>query len=217
MQLNQYIDHTLLKPDCTKDQITQLCEEAIEHDFYAVCIPPYHIKTASSIVSESNVKVATVIGFPLGYQPTETKNLAILRASLYGANEVDSVINLAALKEDNWNYLSEESKRLTTAAHHFDMRIKFILETGMLEESQIIKLCEMFLEAEADFVKTSTGFLGTGATVEAVAIMKKCAGNKMEVKASGGIRTYEQAVQMIEAGATRLGTSSGITLVKEDK
>lgn len=215
--MNQYIDHTLLKPDCTKDQIIQLCEEGIEHDFYAVCIPPYHIKTAHNIVKDSNVKVASVIGFPLGYQPTETKNLAILRASLYGADEVDSVINLAALKEENWSYLQEEAKRLTTAAHHFDMRIKFILETGMLEEAQIVKLCEMFLEVEADFVKTSTGFLGTGATVEAIEIMKRCVGDEMEVKASGGVRTYEDAVKMIEAGASRLGTSSGIALVKGNK
>ena len=214
MNLNKYIEHTLLKQDATKAEITKLLDEAIQYDFLGVCVNPCNVKYAKEYLKNSDVKVVTVIGFPLGQNTKEVKILETIDAIKNGADEIDMVINVGLLKDKAYGAIVDEISAIKGACQGHNLKV--ILETDLLTQDEIKKACELCIEAKADLVKTSTGFVknGVGAKAEDVAIMfntVKDAG--MQVKASGGIRDKEAALKMIEAGATRLGTSSGVKIV----
>jgi deoxyribose-phosphate aldolase len=213
MDLNSYIDHTLLKPDCTIKDIEQLCEESRAHHFAAVCVPPYFVKQADTALQQSPVRIATVIGFPMGYASTPSKVEEIKRAIEEGADEIDAVINLCAVKSEQWNYVNNDISSMVTAVHLKGKQIKIILETSLLSDAEIRRLAEICKVAEADYVKTSTGFNG-GATLEAVRLLQEALDGHSKIKASGGIRTRWDAEQFIKAGAKRIGTSSGLSIVR---
>ncbi len=207
----QYIDHTLLKPEATRAQIQKLCEEALTHKFYAVCVNSSMISVCKEILRNSPVKIAAVIGFPLGVCDTSTKVFETTRAINLGASEIDMVVHLGAVKAQDWSYIEKDLKEVVLAAQGHP--VKVILETHMLSEEEKRKVCEISLHVGAHFVKTSTGFTGGGATIEDVTLMKSIVQNKAQVKASGGVRDFAAAVKMIQAGATRIGTSSGVAIV----
>ena len=214
MNLNKYIEHTLLKQDATKAEITKLLEEAIQYDFLGVCVNPCNVKYAKEYLKNSAVKVVTVIGFPLGQNTKEVKILETIDAIKNGADEIDMVINVGLLKDKAYGAIVDEISAIKGACQGHNLKV--ILETDLLTQDEIKKACELCIEAKADLVKTSTGFVknGVGAKAEDVALMfntVKDAG--MQVKASGGIRDKEAALKMIEAGATRLGTSSGVKII----
>jgi len=216
MNLAPYIDHTLLKPECVMADVKKLCSEAIEHQFAAVCIPPYYVRHAYQLLEAHPVKVATVAGFPLGYSTTFGKVEEIKRAIDDGADEVDVVINVTAVKNGDWNYVENDIASMTTAVHVKGKQLKVILETGLLTEEEIGRLCELCKGIGPEFVKTSTGFNGPGASVAAVLLLRKnLTGTTIKIKASGGIRSAEAATAMIEAGAQRIGTSSGVQIVQD--
>ncbi len=207
------IDHTILRPDTKLSEIEKLCDEAKEYEFAAVCIPPYFVKKAADFLKKSNVKVATVVGFPLGYTCTSAKVEEAKRAISDGADEIDMVMNIAALKEKNYKYVLDDMQSVATIAHQHDKIVKVIIEISLLTKEEIKKSCDLARNAGADFVKTSTGFTGGGATLEAVKLIRASISKKMKVKASGGVRDRETALKMIEAGADRIGTSSGVKIV----
>lgn len=214
MNLNKYIEHTLLKQDATKAEITKLLDEAIQYDFLGVCVNPCNVKYAKEYLKNSDVKVVTVIGFPLGQNTKEIKILETIDAIKNGADEIDMVINVGLLKDKAYETIVDEISAIKGACQGHNLKV--ILETDLLTQDEIKKACELCIEAKADLVKTSTGFVknGVGAKAEDVALMfntVKDAG--MQVKASGGIRDKEAALKMIEAGAVRLGTSSGVKIV----
>ncbi len=207
--LAAYIDHTLLKPESTLDDIERLCDEARRYNFKAVCVNPIFVKRTREFLAGSPVLTASVIGFPLGTSLSEVKAHETEKAIEDGATEIDMVLRLDLAKAEQWAMAEKDIAAVVkAAAGHV---VKVILETGLLSERQIVEACRISENAGAQFVKTATGFLGRGATVDDVRLMKKSFA--FEVKASGGIKTFEQAVAMIEAGATRLGTSSGVALV----
>lgn len=210
--MSKMIDHTLLKPEATKLEIEQLCKEAMEYDFIAVCVNPYYVGYCKEILKESNVKIATVIGFPLGANTKELKAFEALDAINNGADEIDMVINIGALKDKDYEVVKNDIKLVVDIAKEKAI-VKVIIETSLLTDEEKVKACELSVEAGANFVKTSTGFSTGGATIEDVKLMKSVVGDKLEVKASGGIRNLDTANNMIQAGASRLGTSSGIKLV----
>jgi deoxyribose-phosphate aldolase len=212
-ELSKYIDHTILKPTTTNTDIEQLCKEAIAHQFKAVCVPPYYVSLASELLENTDVKVATVIGFPTGYSTIAAKVEEAKVVIKDGAFELDVVVNLAAVKSGRWNYVQNELDIMTTICHLHDRKIKIIFETGLLNEDEIKRLCEIAKIIGADFVKTSTGMNGDGATVEVVKLMHENLPAHIQIKASGGIRTKEVAEAMIAAGATRIGTSSGVNMI----
>ncbi len=212
LTLAAYIDHTLLKPEATKKNILKLCEEALENHFYAVCVNSWMIPTCREILKTTKIQIASVVGFPLGASETSVKSFETTRAFNIGAHEVDMVINVGAIKAQEYNYVEKEILTIVRAAE--GKIVKVILETSLLNDEEKKKACELSLNAGAHFVKTSTGFGTAGATVGDVKLMKAQVGIKAQVKASGGIRDFETAAQMIAAGATRLGTSSGVLLVK---
>ena len=215
MKLNQYIDHTNLKPTATQEDIKQLCKEAIENDFIAVCISPYYIDLVKKELLASNVKLCTVIGFPFGYDHVATKMEAISKAINASADELDVVINISAVKNKDWATVENEMDSITTATKLKGNKVlKLILETAYLNHEELEILCNLCIKSNVDFAKTSTGYAPTGAKLEDVVFMKSILGNKVAIKASGGIKDSEFANQLIEAGATRLGTSSGIKLIK---
>ena len=214
MNLNKYIEHTLLKQDATKAEITKLLDEAIQYNFLGVCVNPCNVKYAKEYLKNSDVKVVTVIGFPLGQNTKEIKILETIDAIKNGADEIDMVINVGLLKDKAYETIVDEISAIKGACQGHNLKV--ILETDLLTQDEIKKACELCIEAKADLVKTSTGFVknGVGAKAEDVALMfntVKDAG--MQVKASGGIRDKEAALKMIEAGATRLGTSSGVKII----
>ena len=215
MQIASYIDHTLLKPTTTIPGIEQLCKEAAEYGFAAVCIPPPFVKRCKNILAPTNIKVATVIGFPFGYAATESKIAESVLALVDQADELDMVINLIALRMNDWDYLEKEVKLLTDIIHQKNKIIKVIIESGILSREEIIKCCETFGRLKIDFIKTSTGYAEKGASVEAVQLIKENLPSGILIKASGGIKTYPFAKQLIEAGAHRLGSSSGVAIMKE--
>lgn len=212
MKLSKYIDHTLLKPAVTQDEIFELCQEAMEHDFFSVCINPAWVQMAAEILTDSDVKVCTVIGFPLGASTSEVKAFETMNAIQNGADEVDMVINIGALKSGNHDLVYNDIKAVCDAAGTSAL-VKVIIESSLLDSDEIVKASELAKKAGADFVKTSTGFNGEGAKVEDVALMRMTVGEDMGVKASGGVKSAEDAVKMIESGATRIGASSGIEIV----
>jgi deoxyribose-phosphate aldolase len=207
------IDHTLLKADATREQIEKLCQEAREHHFFSVCVNPAWVKTAKELLNGSGVKVCTVIGFPLGAATSETKEFETKNAIDNGAEEVDMVINIGALKDANDGLVEADIRAVVEAAKGRALT-KVIIETSLLTREQKIRACELAVKAGADFVKTSTGFSTGGATIEDIALMRKAVGPNIGVKASGGVRNTEDAQKMIEAGATRIGASSGIAILK---
>jgi deoxyribose-phosphate aldolase len=211
--IGQMIDHTLLKANATKKEIVKLVEEAKQYKFASVCVNPTWVKTAAELLSDTpEVKVCTVIGFPLGATTPETKAFETRNAIENGANEVDMVINIGALK-DNQDDLVEEDIRSVVEAAKGKALTKVIIETCLLTEEEKIRACELSVKAGADYVKTSTGFSTGGATVADIQLMRKTVGPNLGVKASGGVRNREDAVAMVEAGATRIGASSGIAIV----
>ncbi len=212
-ELAKYIDHTNLKAYATRDDIKKLCEEAKEYGFYAVCVNPYRVKDAAEFLKGTDVKIASVVGFPLGATFTETKVQEAIMAINSGAEEIDMVINIGALKDGNHELVREDIKRVVDAAHDLNAKVKVIIETCYLSTEEKIKACELAKEAGADFVKTSTGFGTAGATVEDVRLMREQVGAEMGVKAAGGIHTGEEAMAMIEAGATRIGASRSVEII----
>ena len=213
MQLNKYIDHTILKPTTLVADIEKLCAEAILYQFAAVCVPPPFVKLAKRLVQGTTVKVATVIGFPFGYSAVEAKISEIVLAMIDGADELDVVINLIALKNNDWQYLANEINHIMPVAKSKGKGVKIIIESGLLTDDEIIKCCDIYAAAGIDYLKTSTGYAEKGATVETVKLMRKHLANAVHIKASGGIRTYEFAKQLVEAGATRLGCSASVAIV----
>ena len=213
MNYSKFIDHTNLKQDASINDIKTLCEEAIKFDFMSVCINPCFVKYAHDVLLDSEVKVCTVIGFPLGANNTKTKVYETKQALKDGADEIDMVINVSALKDKKYDYVKNEISKIKKVCKN--KILKVILETCLLTDEEIVKACELSLEAGADFVKTSTGFSKGGATVEAVALMRKTVGDKCGVKASGGVKTFEDMQKMIDAGASRIGTSSGVKLLEK--
>lgn len=212
MNLNKYIDHTLLKPEAPKEAVLKLIEEAKKYDFCSVCINPAWVSLAAKELENTDVKVCTVIGFDLGATTTASKVFETADAVKNGADEVDMVINLGFLKSKEYDLVKEDIAEVVKAAN--GKTVKVIIETCLLTKEEIVKVCQLAKEAGADFVKTSTGFNSGGATVEDVKLMKETVG-EMYVKASGGIRDLDTALKMIEAGADRLGVSAGIQIIEE--
>lgn len=211
MKINRMIDHTLLKPEATRDQIKKLCEEARTYDFFSVCLNPFYVSYAASLLKGSNTAVCTVIGFPLGATPAEVKAFETKKAIEDGATEIDMVINIGALKNKEYDLVEQDINAVVQASGK--KIVKVIFETCLLTDEEKIKACELSAKAGAHFVKTSTGFSTGGATLADVKLMKANIPSHMEVKASGGVRSLEAAKDFIAAGATRLGTSSGIAIV----
>ena len=212
MQYNKLIDHTLLKQDASPEQIVNLCEEAKKFDFMSVCVNPAYVPLAASCLRGSDVKVCTVIGFPLGMNLTKTKVEEAVLCVKEGATEVDMVINVGMLKAGHDDYVREEIREIKQVVGS-KIILKVIIESCLLNNDEIVRACKAAKEAGADFVKTSTGFSTGGATVEAVKLMRETVGPEMGVKASGGVRTHEDLIAMVEAGANRIGTSSGAKII----
>lgn len=215
MQINRYIDHTILKPTTLITDIERVCSEAKQYNFAAVCVPPPFIKTAKQQLANTAVKTATVIGFPFGYSAIEAKLAETLLAIVDGADELDMVINLIALKNNDWQYLANEINHIIPAVKQNSKVIKLIIESGVLTDEEIIRCCELYAPAEIDFLKTSTGYAEKGASVHAVELMRKHLPEHIQIKASGGIKTYAFAQELIDAGATRIGCSSSVQIVSE--
>lgn len=211
MKYNKLIDHTLLKQDAMPEQIVKLCEEAKEHDFMSVCVNPGYVPLAAQCLKGSDVKVCTVIGFPLGMNLTKTKVEEAELAIKEGAEEIDMVINVGMLKAGHDDYVEEEIRQLKAVAG--SKVLKVIIETCLLTDDEKVRACVASKNAGADFVKTSTGFSTGGATVHDVELMRKTVGPDMGVKASGGVRTHEDLIAMVEAGANRIGTSNGCKII----
>ena len=211
MKYNKLIDHTLLKPEATPEQIIKLCEEAKQFDFMSVCVNPAYVPLASEVLKGSDVKVCTVIGFPLGMNLTRTKVDEAALAIKEGATEIDMVINVGMLKAGHDDYVKEEIKLLKEVAGK--LVLKVIIETCLLTDEEKVRVCRLAKEAGADFVKTSTGFSTGGATAHDVKLMRETVGPDMGVKASGGVRTHEDLLAMVEAGASRIGTSNGTKII----
>lgn len=210
------IDHTALKPDTSKEQIKKLCREAIEYKFASVCVNPCYVTLCSEILKETDVKVCTVIGFPLGAATTASKVAETVEAIENGAEEVDMVINVGAVKSEDYNYVEKDIASVVEAAKGKAV-IKVILETCLLTNDEKITCCRLCKEAGADFVKTSTGFSSNGATVADIRLMRETVGPDMGVKAAGGIRDYKTAKAMVDAGATRIGASASIAIISEEQ
>ncbi|MFQ4150498.1 deoxyribose-phosphate aldolase [Arthrobacter sp. LAPM80] len=211
--LAQYIDHTLLAPDASRADILRLCKEAAEHHFKAVCVNPVWVETVKKALLGTGVLTCTVIGFPLGTHNTDVKVFEARGATMDGADEIDMVINIASARALDKEALISDISAVAEVVHAEDSLLKVIIETSLLSDSEKVLACEAAVEAGADFVKTSTGFNGGGATAADVALMRATVGPDIGVKASGGVRTQEKALEMIAAGATRIGTSSGIAIV----
>lgn len=212
MNVAKYIDHTLLKSDSTREQIDKILEEAKKYQFKSVCINPTHVSYASQQLLDTDVLVCTVIGFPLGATTTDVKVFETENAIKNGASEIDMVINIGALKDQRYDEVQKDIEGVIAAAN--GKTVKVIIETVLLTDEEKVKACELAEKAGATFVKTSTGFAGGGATPEDVKLMKDTVGNRLEVKASGGVRSLEDFEKMIEAGATRIGASAGVQIIE---
>ena len=215
MELNKYIDHTLLKPEATKEQITKLCQEARQYDFASVCVNTCYVPLAKQLLAGSDVKVCCVVGFPLGAMDTVSKAFEAKTAVENGAQEVDMVINIGALKDKDYDYVTKDIAAVVEASK--PAIVKVIIEACLLTDEEKVEACKCSMNAKAEFVKTSTGFSTHGATPEDIALMKKTVGDVCKVKAAGGVRSYDDAMKMIEAGADRLGCSAGIKVMEEAK
>ena len=213
MNYNKMIDHTVLKADTPLETVKRICDEAMEYGFASVCINPCHVAYCADYLKDSDVNVCTVIGFPLGANTSAVKAFETKDAIANGADEIDMVMNIGALKDKNYDLVRDDVKAVVEAAN--GTLVKVILETCLLTEDEIKKACELCVEAKADYVKTSTGFSTRGATIEDVRIMKEAVHGKAKVQAAGGVRTPEDMVKIVAAGADRIGTSAGCSLVKK--
>jgi len=211
--LNKYIDHTILKPTCLVADIEKLCAEAKQYDFAAVCVPPHFVKLAKEKLAGSTVQVATVIGFPFGYSATEAKIAEIILAMVDGADELDVVANISAIKNGDWSAIADEINHIMPIIRSKGKVVKIIIESGVLTDDEIIKCCDIYGIAGIDYLKTSTGYAEKGASIEAVKLFRKHLPDQVQIKASGGIRDYATAQSMIDAGATRIGCSAGVAIV----
>jgi deoxyribose-phosphate aldolase len=214
--ISRYIDHTLLKPEATPEQFDRLCEEAVTHGFYSVCVNSSWVAYCAERLGDSAVLVCSVVGFPLGAMTSTAKGFETRCAVKDGAREIDMVINIGRLKSGDYGYVEEDIRAVRAECPEGTI-LKVIIETALLSDSEKVRACEIAVAAGADFVKTSTGFSLHGATVADVALMRKTVGPSVGVKAAGGVRSLEDAAAMIEAGATRLGTSSGVKIVQGEK
>ena len=215
MNIASHIDHTILKPTTTVDEIKKLCGEAAEFGFAAVCVPPPFVKISKELLTDTNVKIATVIGFPFGYSAIEAKVAEVVLAIIDGADELDMVINLVALKNNDWTYLASEINAVMQVISAKRKTIKIIVESGILTDDEIIKCCDLYGAAGIHYLKTSTGYAEIGASVHAVKLMRKHLADAVKIKASGGIKTLKFAEELIAAGAHRLGCSSSVAIAKE--
>jgi|LakMenE01Jun11ns_1017448.scaffolds.fasta_scaffold9957310_2 deoxyribose-phosphate aldolase len=216
MNLAPYIEHTNLKADCTADDITRLCEEAVTHGFYGVCIPPYYVQLAKKVIKKNDVKIISVIGFPFGYGTVSSKVEETKKAINSGAHEIDMVINIAAFKSGDIATVQNDVQSVITACHLQNKKAKVIIETAYMNSDEIKLLCKICADCEADYVKTSTGFAAEGATVEAVKLMRKFLPAKTKIKAAGGIKNRKMAEGLITAGANRIGCSASIAIITEE-
>lgn len=216
-ELNQYFDHTLLAPEATESHIQRLCREAREYGFYSVCVNPCYVSLAKQELEGSNVKIACVVGFPLGACECAGKVFETAGAVEDGADEIDMVLNIGFLKDGKWEQVQSEIAAVVQEAAKGSAIVKVILETCLLSDSEIVEACHLAEAAKAVFVKTSTGFSKGGASVDHVALMKQTVGDRLQVKASGGIRDLKTALAMIEAGADRLGASASVSIMEEAK
>lgn len=217
MNIAKYIDHTLLKPEADKRSIDKLCGEALEYGFYSVCINGCRVKYAAELLYPSDVIVCAVIGFPLGACTTKNKICEARNVIENGAGEIDMVMNIGKFKDADYDYVLNDISVIVKLAHTSNIIVKVILETCLLDDDEIIKACNLCVKAGADFVKTSTGFNKDGATLKAVAVMKKAVGNRALVKAAGGVKNYQNAIDFINAGASRLGCSSSVAIVSGEE
>ncbi len=215
MNIASYIDHTVLKPTTTITDVEKLCAEAMQYDFAAVCVPPLFVKKAKELTAGSSVKVATVIGFPFGYSAIEAKVAEIILAILDGADELDMVINISAIENKDWQFLASEINTVMPIVKGKGKIIKVIIESGILTDEEIITCCDIYGAAGVDFMKTSTGYAEKGATVHAVQLMRAHLASTIKIKASGGIKDYDFALQLINAGADRIGCSSSVKIAEE--
>lgn len=215
MELNNYIDHTNLKLDSTLKDIEKLCDEAIKYHFASVCVPPYYVPLAASLLKDSTVQVCTVIGFPNGYSTKEVKSYEAINAIENGADEIDMVININALKNKDYDYIKDEIEEIRDSIDGHVLKV--IIETSLLDDKEIEKMTKICNETFVNFIKTSTGFGSRGASLHDLEIINKYKNDILEIKASGGIKNEEDAESFIKAGATRLGTSSGVAIMKGDK
>lgn len=215
MNLNQYIDHTILKPTSTIQDIENHCKEAIVHKFAAVCVQPPFVKDAKEILRDTPVLVSTVIGFPFGYSATLAKQAECIEAIKDGADELDIVTNIIQIKSRNWDLISREWNTLLETCRLHRKTVKFIIESGELNDDEVIQLCALANKHKIDFLKTSTGYASKGATIHAVELMRSYLDPDISIKASGGIKDRATALQMIDAGVTRIGTSSSLSMIAD--
>lgn len=213
MQLNKYIEHTLLKVDCIESQIDQLIKEAIQHQFYGVCIPPYYVPYSKNSLQNKAPKLISVAGFPLGYHHYNVKCAAIKFLAKSGIDEVDVVTNIAAIKNKQWQYVEEEWEAIINMAKENNLPIKIIIESGLMNETELQKLCDLANKWQPNFIKTSTGFNGVGAELTKVIFLRKKLQPTIQIKASGGIKNATQTEAFAKAGASRIGTSSGLNII----
>jgi deoxyribose-phosphate aldolase len=217
MNIAPYIDHTLLKQTTTLPEIEKLCKEAVEYKFAAVCVPPLYVKNAKEFLGNSDIKVATVIGFPFGYCAIEAKVAEIVLAIVDGADELDMVANISAIKNGDWTFIANEINTIMPIVKSKNKVIKVIIESGVLTDDEIIKCCDIYGAAGVDYVKTSTGFGEKGASIHDVQLIRAHLADAIKIKASGGIRSYSFAKELINAGANRIGCSASIQIVKESE
>jgi deoxyribose-phosphate aldolase len=214
MNIAPFIDHTILKSSATNEQVDKLCKEALQYEFAAVCIPPIYVQRAVKKLKGSAVNVATVIGFPFGYSIVESKLVEATQAVADGATELDMVMNIAAFKNNDWSLLKKEISGLKKITKKNSLKLKVIIESGILTQQEIITCCDFYKEYEVDYLKTSTGYAEKGARIEDVQLMRHHLPSHIKIKASGGIKTYDFAMKLIYAGAERLGCSASIEIVK---
>lgn len=217
MNIAPYIEHTFLKQTSTLSDIENLCNEASEYGFAAVCVPPLYVKKANEFLGNMEIKTVTVIGFPFGYSTIEAKVAEIVLAVVDGADELDMVVNISAIKNGDWNFIADEINTIMPIVKNKNKVIKVIIESGVLTDDEIIKCCDIYGAAGVDYVKTSTGFAEKGASIHAIQLIRAHLGDSVKIKASGGIRSYSFAKELINAGANRLGCSLSVKIVKESR
>ena len=217
MSIAKNIDHTVLKPNTTLADIQKVCNEAKEYFFAAVCIPPYFVSNAYAILENSDIKIATVIGFPFGYNHHTAKFKEVEKAVAEGANEIDMVMNIAAFKNDDYDYIKEEVQTVLQAVSKTNIVLKVIIETGLLSDEEIVECCDLYKNYPVNFLKTSTGYAEKGASLDTVSLMRKHLPGHIKIKASGGIKTFEFANALLNAGASRLGCSASVAIVNGEK
>ncbi|MCO6497090.1 MAG: deoxyribose-phosphate aldolase [Chitinophagaceae bacterium] len=217
MNIEKYIEHTVLKQTTTLADVERICNEARQHGFVSVCIPPLYVKKAKEFLEGSGVNTCTVIGFPFGYSAIEAKVAEIVLAMVDGADELDMVVNISAIKNGDWTFLANEINTVMPLVKNKGKIIKLIIESGVLTDDEIIKCCDIYGAAGVDYMKTSTGFGEKGASIHAVQLMRNHLADAIKIKAAGGIRSFSFAKELINAGADRIGCSSSLKIVEESK